>query len=126
MLCCVRRSIRVVYAAPIMGNMTSSIKPELHIVSQRLQSRHRSTIILIHAHEIMRNLDAWFVEYGNRQKYKLTDGHAHRNSPLPCYIEGAENMLYTHLMLLPITQYSNLDIRSAGRRQEMKWGRCFL
>jgi len=25
-------------------------------------------------------------------------------------------------MLLPITQYSNLDIRSAGRRQEMKWG----
>ena len=74
----------------------------------------------------MRNLDAWFVEYGSRQKYKLTDGHAHRSSSLPYYIEGAENMLYTHLMLLPITQYSNLDIRSAGRGQEMKWGRCFL
>ena len=87
MLCCVRRSIRVVYAGPIMGNMTSSTKLELHIVSQRLQ-RHRSTIILIHAHEIMRNLDAWFVEYGSRQKYKQTNGHAHRNSPLPYYIEG--------------------------------------
>jgi len=81
MLCCVRCSIRVVCAGPIMGNMTSSTKSELHIVSQRLQ-RHRSTIILIHAHEIMRNLDAWFVEYGSRQKYKLTDGHAQFSTPL--------------------------------------------
>ena len=65
----------------------------------------------------MRNLDAWFVEYGSRQKYRQTDTLiAIFHSPI---ILRAEKICYTHILCyFPLHNIQTLisDQQAVGRK----------